>query len=339
MSGSLASHGAPSTSGAPDRQPGTALLELRQLTRHFQQREGLTGHRTAVAVDGVDLALQKGEAYGLVGESGSGKSTVARMILRLLPPTAGAIAFEGQDITALRGEALMRLRENIQIVFQDPHASLNPRKTIFFSVAEPLVIHRNLKGEALQARVEEVLEIVGLSANFLYRYPHELSGGQKQRVCIARAVALDPKLLVLDEPTSALDVSVQAQVLEFLRDLKARLDLTYLFISHDLSVVRHLCERVGVMYLGRIVEEGSVARVFKEPGHPYTQALLSAVPMAQAKQPTGRIILSGDVPSPTAVPAGCPFHPRCPQKIGAICETERPSLDTKAQGYRAACHL
>ena len=336
MSGGATPSGAAAT---PPRQPAGALLELRKLTRHFRQRDGLTAHRTAVAVDGIDLALQKGEAYGLVGESGSGKSTVARMILRLLAPTAGSIAFDGQDITALQGDPLMKLRENIQIVFQDPHASLNPRKTIFFSVAEPLVIHRRLRGEALQAKVEDVLEIVGLSANFLYRYPHELSGGQKQRVCIARAVALDPKLLVLDEPTSALDVSVQAQVLEFLRDLKARLDLTYLFISHDLSVVRHLCDRVGVMYLGRIVEEGPVDRVFETPGHPYTRALLSAVPMAQARQPAGRIVLSGDVPSPTAIPAGCPFHPRCPQKIGAVCETDRPPLDSKAQGVRVACHL
>ncbi len=316
-----------------------ALLEVRGLTRHFRVRDGFRQHRTAVAVDGIDLALRAGEAYGLVGESGSGKSTVARMILRLLSPTAGTMVFRGQDITALQGEALMRLRENIQIVFQDPHASLNPRKTIFFSVAEPLVIHRGLRGTALQNRVEEVLEIVGLSGNFLYRYPHELSGGQKQRVCIARAVALDPKLLVLDEPTSALDVSVQAQVLEFLRDLKARLDLTYLFISHDLSVVRHLCDRVGVMYLGRIVEEGAVAKVFSAPDHPYTQSLLSAVPLPQAKQPAGRIVLSGDVPSPMAVPSGCAFHPRCPRKIGAVCETERPSLDSRPQGRRVACHL
>ncbi len=324
---------------APALGPGEALLEVRGLTRHFQVRDGLKRHRTAIAVDGVDLALRPGEAYGLVGESGSGKSTVARMILRLLSPTAGAILFQGQDITALRGDALKKLRENIQIVFQDPHASLNPRKTIFFSVAEPLVIHRHLTGAALQTRVEEVLEIVGLSGNFLYRYPHELSGGQKQRVCIARAVVLNPKLLVLDEPTSALDVSVQAQVLEFLQDLKARLDLTYLFISHNLSVVRYLCDRVGVMYLGRIVEEGAVAQVFERPGHPYTQALLSAVPLPQAKQPAGRIVLAGDVPSPLAVPAGCPFHPRCPRKIGAICEDTRPPLEAKAQGYRAACHL
>ena len=320
--------------------PMTApLLDARGLTRHFQRREGLRRLRPVVAVDGIDLTLREGEAYGLVGESGSGKSTVARLILRLLETTGGEIRFQGKDITDLRGEALLKLRESIQIVFQDPHASLNPRKTILFSVSEPLVVHRGLKGPALRARVEELLQIVGLSGAYLYRYPHELSGGQKQRVCIARAVALDPKLLVLDEPTSALDVSVQAQVLEFLRDLKDRLGLTYLFISHDLSVVRYLCDRVGVMYLGRIVEEGPVAEVFKQPAHPYTEALLSAVPLPQARQPSGRIVLGGDIPSPQAIPAGCPFHPRCPRKIGALCEQSRPALTMDREARRVSCHL
>ncbi len=320
-------------------EEGDALLEIRGLTRHFRLKAGPARRRTAVALDGIDLTLRRGEAFGLVGESGSGKTTVARLILRLLRPTAGQVLFKGQDILRLEGDALMKLREKVQIVFQDPHASLNPRKTIFFSVAEPLVIHRGLKGPALQARVEELLDIVGLPGAFLYRYPHELSGGQKQRACIARAVALNPELLVLDEPTSALDVSVQAQVLEFLRDLKARLDLTYLFISHDLSVVRYLCDRVAVMYLGRIVEEGSVAAVFEEPGHPYTESLLSAVPLPQAEQPDRRIILSGDVPSATAIPAGCTFHPRCPRKIGPVCEAEAPRLDPLSRGHRVACHL
>ena len=319
--------------------PEAPLLEVRGLTRHFHLKEGLTGQRTAVALDGIDLKLARGAAYGLVGESGSGKTTVARLILRLLQPTAGQILFAGEDITSLTGEALMKLRERIQIVFQDPHASLNPRKTILFSVAEPLVIHRGLRGAALRRQVEELLEIVGLPGGFLYRYPHELSGGQKQRACIARAVALHPELLVLDEPTSALDVSVQAQVLEFLRDLKARLDLTYLFISHDLSVVRYLCDRVAVMYMGKVVEEGAVSAVFESPSHPYTESLLSAVPLPQAKQPTGRIVLSGDVPSATAIPPGCAFHPRCPRKIGPVCETAEPRLDPKVENRTVACHL
>ncbi len=321
------------------REPGEPLLELRGLTRHFRLKEGLTGQRTAIALDGIDLKLRRGAAYGLVGESGSGKTTVARLILRLLQPTSGQILFAGQDITGLKGEALMKLRERIQIVFQDPHASLNPRKTILFSVAEPLVVHRRLKGPALRHRVEELLEIVGLPGGFLFRYPHELSGGQKQRACIARAVALNPELLVLDEPTSALDVSVQAQVLEFLHDLKARLDLTYLFISHDLSVVRYLCDRVAVMYMGKVVEEGTVDAVFESPSHPYTESLLSAVPLPQARQPAGRIVLSGDVPSATAIPPGCPFHPRCPRKIGPVCETAVPRLEPRLRDRAVACHL
>ena len=324
---------------AAAREPGEPLLELRGLIRHFRLKEGLTGHRTAVALDGIDLKLKRGAAYGLVGESGSGKTTVARLILRLLQPTSGQILFAGQDITGLKGEALMKLRERIQIVFQDPHASLNPRKTILFSVAEPLVIHRGLKGSSLRRRVEELLEIVGLPGGFLYRYPHELSGGQKQRACIARAVALNPELLVLDEPTSALDVSVQAQVLEFLRDLKARLDLTYLFISHDLSVVRYLCDRVAVMYMGKVVEEGTVGAVFESPRHPYTESLLSAVPLPQARQPAGRIVLSGDVPSATAIPQGCAFHPRCPRRIGPVCETAVPRLEPRFRDHAVACHL
>ncbi len=324
---------------APLLAPDAPLLEVRGLTRHFHLKDGLTGRRTAVALGGVDLKLARGAAYGLVGESGSGKTTVARLVLRLLQPTAGQILFAGEDITSLKGEALMKLRERIQIVFQDPHASLNPRKTILFSVAEPLVIHRGLKGAALRRRVEELLEIVGLPGGFLYRYPHELSGGQKQRACIARAVALNPELLVLDEPTSALDVSVQAQVLEFLRDLKARLDLTYLFISHDLSVVRYLCDRVAVMYMGKVVEEGAVGEVFESPCHPYTESLLSAVPLPQARQPDGRIVLTGDVPSATAIPPGCAFHPRCPHRIGPVCEGKVPRLAQRSRDRAVACHL
>ena len=253
------------------------LLDARGLTRHFQRREGLRRLRPVVAVDGIDLTLREGEAYGLVGESGSGKSTVARLILRLLETTGGEIRFQGKDITDLRGEALLKLRESIQIVFQDPHASLNPRKTILFSVSEPLVVHRGLKGPALRARVEELLQIVGLSGAYLYRYPHELSGGQKQRVCIARAVALDPKLLVLDEPTSALDVSVQAEILNLLGRLRREHGLTYILVSHNLAVIAQMCDRLAVMNAGRVVEEMSVAQLrAAEPTQPYTRQLLTA---------------------------------------------------------------
>lgn len=312
----------------------TPLLAVADLRTHFFTREGVVK-----AADGVSLTVGAGEVLGLVGESGSGKSTVARLLMRLLVPTAGRIRFEGRDITTASGGELQRLRERIQIVFQDPHASLNPRKTVFASVAEPLLIHRHLRGAELRRRVESLFGIVGLPADFLFRYPHELSGGQKQRVCIARAVALDPKLLILDEPTSALDVSVQAQILEFLRQLQERLGLTYLFISHNLAVVRHLCDHVAVMYLGRIVEQGPTAAVFGAPKHPYTRALLSAVPLPQARQPGGRIVLTGDIPSPIDPPAGCPFHPRCPEKIGPVCSRVPPALSAIAPDRAVACHL
>ncbi len=315
------------------------LLEVQDLKKHFTVKRGLFDRGHLRAVDGVDLALAPGEACGLVGESGSGKSTVARLVLRLLTPTAGRILFDGDDIGGLEERDLAGLRERMQMVFQDPHSALNPRMTVFRSIAEPLVIHRRLGGLELRRQVEELLEIVGLSRQFMYRFPHELSGGQKQRVCIARAVALRPKLLVLDEPTSALDVSVQAQILEFLTDLRERLGLTYLFISHNLAVIRYVCDRVAVMYLGRIVEEGDTATVFEQPKHPYTQALLSSVPLPQAEQPDDAIILEGDIPSPIDVPPGCPFHTRCPQKIGPICETARPTLAPDATGRKIACHL
>ena len=315
------------------------LLEVRDLKKHFTVKRGLFDRGSLRAVDGVDLALAPGEACGLVGESGSGKSTVARLVLRLLTPTAGRILFDGDDIAGLEERDLSSLRERMQMVFQDPHSALNPRMTVFRSIAEPLVIHRRLGGLELRNQVEELLEIVGLSRQFMYRFPHELSGGQKQRVCIARAVALRPKLLVLDEPTSALDVSVQAQILEFLTDLRERLGLTYLFISHNLAVIRYVCDRVAVMYLGRIVEEGDTATVFEQPKHPYTQALLSSVPLPQAEQPDDAIILEGDIPSPIDVPTGCPFHTRCPQKIGPVCETARPTLAPDTTGRKVACHL
>ena len=315
----------------------TPLLQLQSLGRQFRIRYGLRTYHTLRAVHDVNINLYPGEAYGLVGESGSGKSTVARMVTRLLEPSSGKILFEGRDISHNRGESLLQMRSAIQMVFQDPHASLNPRKTIFFSIAEPLVIHRQLSGRELKTQVEELLDIVGLPGQFLYRYPHELSGGQKQRICIARAVALRPKLLVLDEPTSALDVSVQAQVLEFLRELQQRLGLTYFFISHNLAVVRYLCDRVGVMYLGQIVEQGPTESVFSAPRHPYTEALLSAVPLPQARQPADRIIVGGDVPSPLNPPSGCPFHPRCQRRVGPICEQSMPPIDASDGNY-VSCH-
>lgn len=315
-----------------------ALLQLNGLCKNFEIRQGLFASVYLQAVADVDLDLQPGDACGLVGESGSGKTTVARLILRLLDASAGQILFAGRDITHIKEQHLHTLRRELQVVFQDPHSSLNPRKTIVKCIAEPLLIHQQMRGGALQSRVEALLTIVGLDASFMYRYPHELSGGQKQRVCIARAVALDPKLLVLDEPTSALDVSVQAQILAFLKDLQQRLGLTYLFISHNLAVIRYLCNRVAVMYLGRIVEQGETRAVFEQPKHPYTQALLAAVPVAAAEQ-SEDIVLEGDIPSPVNVPDGCPFHTRCGQKIGAICENTRPLLREHTAGHKVACHL
>jgi ABC-type glutathione transport system ATPase component len=256
----------------------TPLLEVRGLEKHFSVRRGPFARGTVKAVDGVSFHLMPGEAMGIVGESGSGKSTVARLVLRLIEPTAGEILFEGEDITAVTGERLRRLRRQMQVVFQNPHSALNGRHTIFDAISEPLVVQDGLGGGALAARVGELMEIIRLPKTFLYRYPHELSGGQKQRVCIARAAALKPRLIVLDEPTSALDVSVQAQILAFLKELQRELGLTYLFISHNLAVVRYVCDRVVVMHLGRLVEEGSVGTVFATPREPYTKALLAAVP-------------------------------------------------------------
>ncbi|MFN6954473.1 MAG: ABC transporter ATP-binding protein [Acetobacteraceae bacterium] len=305
------------------------LLEIRGLAKHYPLKHG----RVVRAVDGVDLALAPGESLGLVGESGCGKSTVARLVLRLIPPTGGSIRFEGQDIATLSDSALRPLRRHMQLIFQNPHAALNPRRTVFASVAEPLVV-QGAAGADLQARVARLLVQVGLPEGFLWRYPHELSGGQKQRVCIARALALEPRLLVLDEPTSALDVSVQAQILEFLQDLRARLGLAYLFISHNLAVVRQVCDRVAVMYLGRIVEEGPAERIFAAPRHPYTRALVASVlPPRPAGLPEAP--LAGDVPNAAAIPPGCRFAPRCPIRMER-CTRDDPALDGDTP-HRVAC--
>jgi oligopeptide/dipeptide ABC transporter ATP-binding protein len=317
------------------------LLDVRDLAVHFRQGAGWLGgsERIVRAVDGVSFFLQEGESLGLVGESGSGKSTVGRAILRLLSPTGGTIRFEGADLLGLSEGALRPLRRRMQMIFQDPQSSLNPRKTVMRSVAEPLIVHERLSGRELRERVRKLLEMVGLQREHMYRYPHELSGGQRQRIGLARALALRPRLLVLDEPTSALDVSVQAQMLSLLERLQTELSLTYLFISHNLSVVRHICDRVAVMYLGRIIETAPVEALFRDPRHPYTQALLSAVPTLEADTAQVEIVLEGDVPSPLRVPSGCRFHPRCPTRLGDVCTQQDPAVIPVDLDRQVACHL
>ena len=315
------------------------MLEVRDLRVQFDISRRGRGKTIVRAVNAVSLRLAQGEALGLVGESGSGKSTVGKAILQLVSSSAGSIHVGGEDMTRPDRQQENRLRRMAQMVFQDPHSSLNPRMTIMRSVAEPMILHTPLRGTALRARVAELLEIVGLPRHFLFRYPHELSGGQKQRVCIARAIALDPELLILDEPTSALDVSVQAQILEFLRTLQEQRGLSYLFISHNLAVVRHICNRVAVMYLGGIVEEGPTEAVFREPQHPYTRALLRAVPLPQAVQPDAGQPRSGDIPSPTDLPRGCSFSSRCPEARAGLCDVRTPDEVERGPGHRARCHL
>jgi oligopeptide/dipeptide ABC transporter ATP-binding protein len=311
------------------------LLRAEGLARLFEGRRRLFGHAPRVlAVADVDIALERGAALGIVGESGCGKSTLARLLLCLIPPSAGRIAFEGRDITALDEHAMRPLRRRMQLIHQNPSAALDPRLSAEDAVAEPLRIHGVVQGRALRERVAALLAEVGLPPAFLHRYPHELSGGQKQRVCIARALALEPDLLVLDEPTSALDVSVQAQILDVLRALRARRGLAFLFISHNLAVVRQVCERVAVMYLGRIVEEGAAAEVLGAPRHPYTRALLESVP----RLGTGGFAPTapGEPPNPAAPPSGCAFHPRCPIAVAA-CRAAVPPLVEVADGHRLRC--
>jgi oligopeptide transport system ATP-binding protein len=317
------------------------LLEIRDLKVHFPVRSGpFARTREFVrAVDGVSFSIEPGETVGLVGESGCGKTTLGRAAIRLIEPTAGQILFEGEDLAGLRGAALRKRRRKFQMIFQDPYSSLNPRMTVGNIIGEALDIHRLTANPAERRnRVETLLEAVGLDSSHARRYPHEFSGGQRQRIGIARALAVEPKLIVCDEPVSALDVSVQAQIVNLLSDLQRQHGMAYLFVAHDLAVVRHLSRRILVMYLGRIVESGPAKTVCGSPKHPYTQALLSAVPVLDQASKRARIVLSGDVPSPIHPPAGCPFHPRCPV-AEPRCKTDIPELRSLNNGHGVACHL
>ena len=322
--------------------PATApLLSVRNLKKHFPIRGGLLGREVdrVHAVDGVSFDVMPGETLGLVGESGCGKSTTGRCIVRLIVPTAGEVRFEGRDITALQGRPLRAVRRDMQMVFQDPYASLNPRHTVRGIVGEALLIHGLAKDRRdLEEQVVQLLETVGLRADHMGRFPHEFSGGQRQRIGIARALAVRPKLVVCDEPVSALDVSIQAQVVNLLEELKERLGLAYLFIAHDLSVVEHISDRVAVMYLGRVVEVATARGLYDNPRHPYTEALLSAVPIPDPRARRKRIVLSGDVPNPIRPPSGCHFHTRCPM-AEAKCVVETPALEPDANGHLVACHF
>ncbi len=318
----------------------TALLEVENLAKHYPMRRGLVMSRTVGtvrAVDGIGFGVARGETLALVGESGCGKSTTARLALRLIEPTTGAVRFEGQDITTLRGAALRALRRRMQIVFQDPFASLNPRMTVGEILEEPLLVHAIGDRAARRDRVAELLGLVGLAPYQAGRYPHEFSGGQRQRVGIARALAVEPALVVCDEPVSALDVSIQAQVVNLLKDLQQRLGLSYLFIAHDLAVVKHVADRVAVMYLGRIVEVGPKERVFANPRHPYTRVLLSAIPRPDPHRRLARQVPGGDVPSPANIPPGCRFNTRCAFVIDR-CRTEDPALRPIEPSHLSACH-
>ncbi len=332
-------NGAPPTQATGGAAATEPLLSVRGLAKHFAVRRGVIRSRTVGqvrAVDDVSFDIARGETLALVGESGCGKSTTGRLVLRLLTPTAGAIRFKGQDIATLPDEAMRRLRRHLQIIFQDPYASLNPRMTVGEILAEPMRVH-DPEGQAAHAgRVAELLSVVGLSPDHARRYPHQFSGGQRQRIGIARALAVHPDLIVCDEPVSALDVSIQAQVVNLLQNLQQRFGLSYLFIAHDLAVVKHIADRVAVMYLGRLVEIADKRSLFATPRHPYTEALLSAIPRPDPHARRERIVLRGDVPSAMNPPPGCRFHTRC-SRVQERCRTEEPALAGPAGGHRVAC--
>jgi len=316
------------------------LLEVHNLKKYFEITAGILRHTVGYvrAVDGVSFTLHQGETLGIVGESGCGKSTTGLLIMRVLEPTGGQIIFDHQDVTRLRGKALRSIRKKFQMVFQDPYASLNPKLTVGEIIAEPLIVNQAGNRHSSRERVVHLLERVGLRADDYNSYPHEFSGGQRQRIGIARALALNPKLIVADEAVSALDVSIQSQILNLIMDLKKEFNLSYIFISHNLAVIRHISDRVGVMYLGKMVELGAKSKLYRNPLHPYTEALLSAAPEPRRENRRQRIILQGDVPNPANPPGGCPFHPRCPRTM-AICSREAPIFKEVSREHQVACHL
>lgn len=316
------------------------LLEIKDLKKYFELKSGLLGRdkRVVKAVDGISLTVKAGEILGVVGESGCGKSTLGRSILRLTEPTDGSIRFDGKDIRALKKEELRQERRNMQIIFQDPGASLNPRMTVGEIIGEPIDIFGNETGEEKEEKIYKLMDLVGINRSYIHRFPHEFSGGQRQRIGIARALAADPKLIICDEPVSALDVSVRAQVLNLMKELKEKLNLTYIFISHDLSVVHHICDRVAVMYLGRIVEIAPKEQLYANPLHPYTKALLSAIPIPDPELVRERIIIQGDVPNPANPPSGCHFHKRCPYARAECSEAMPPYVEVE-NGHYVLCYL